>query len=224
MKNIFIVIVVSLALLLLSACVTEPNNSNSNESLSESSAVLASIISSEDVSSSTSKKYSFSEIDTLYGPDAFSVNDLAKIFGEPEFIGGYRWGDGAYAINVRFEDIQFDLVANNGEKLNFIVKDDNASYDFRKYTVTESDKSVRMKPLISWISSNKWSLPRGMKIGDSRSKLTVAYNGDTGQENAAEGQLSVSYNYGESGHIAYIFYDDKLDSVSIMWYDINLLR
>ena len=205
-----------LALVLLSACAVQPGGSTSIESLSDVSSVAD--------NSTVDKGYSFSDVDSLYGPDAFSVNELSEIFGEPTFLGGYRFQGGAFALNVRFEDIMFDLVANNGEQLNYIIKDDSMSPSgFGRYAITESDRSVRMKPLCSWVSGENWPLPRNMKIGDSRDKLTGAYNGDEGLENTAEGQLSVSYDYGQSGYISYIFYNDKLESVSITWYDAEVL-
>jgi len=218
MKKIFILL---LMLVLLSACTVHPIGSTSIKSSSASSKTSSSMPDNSPVD----KAYSFSEVDALYGPGPFSLNDLAKIFGEPESIYGYRFDGGAFAINIQFNDVVFDLVANNGEKLN-LIKDDSKPPNY--FIVTESDKSVRMKPLNSCIIGGKWTLPRNMKIGDSRDKLTKAYNGDTGQENTDEGELEVSYDYGQSGKIAYTFLtyepDAGLVSVAITWYDSKILE
>jgi len=200
------IIIMLLTLILLCSCATQPDDSSVVDT------------------PMANKGYSFSEIDILYGPGPFSVNELAEIFGEPTFLTGYHSRDGVSALCVSFKDIQFDLIANNGEELSYALTNDPppVSDSSGFCSVEESDKSVRMKPICSWVSGEKWPLPRNMKIGDSREQLTHAYNGDMGQENTAEGQLAVAYGYGQSGYIAYIFYDDKLNSVSITWYDGNI--
>ena len=207
------IVIILLALTLLSSCTSSKTSSSNISAIIENS--------------SSKKTYSFSEVDVLFGLGSFSVNDLVKVFGEPSFIDGYRWDGGAFAVNVQFNDIVFDLVANKGEELNFIVKDDLAtSGSYGRYTVTESDKSVRMKPLNSCIIGKNWPLPRNIKIGDSRNKLTNAYNGDKGKKEILGGELTIFYDYGQSGNIAYVFSISKptvLDRVEIMWYDSNIL-
>jgi hypothetical protein len=217
-----VIIVLLLALLLLSSCVSQPNGSTPTKS----------DISASEQTIVTTEPYSFSEVNTLFGPGPFSVNELAKVFGEPTFIDGYYsekdGKNGFFILSALYKDIYIVLAANNGEKLNFIVKDDSkspTSYD--KYQITNSDREVRMKPQAISIFGGNWDLPRKMKFGDSINVLYDAYNGNKGKERIAQGQFMVSYNYGESGRITYEFGTDAIDSsnklegVSIEWYDAH---
>lgn len=234
------IIVLLLIITLLSACETQPNGSAPTES--SNPAVEASCVPQTPNPSPTelndlavespspNKRYSFSEVDPLYGPDSFSVDELTKIFGEPTFLIGYCFQNYAFALNVRFEGVMFDFVANNGEVLSYALAHDPQTlpYGSDMYVVSESDKAVCMNPLCTRIRSEIWPLPRNMKIGDSLDKLYDAYDGDKGRKEIAEGSLMVFYDYGETGHIVYIFSDEGEDStlaeVSITWYDISLLR
>jgi hypothetical protein len=217
------IIVMLLALLLLSSCVSQPNGSTPTGS--DISASEQTVVSTE--------PYSFSEVNTLFGPGPFSVNELAEVFGEPTFIGGYyseKDGEnGFFVLNALFKDVIIDLAANNGEKLNFIVKDDSKSpISYDKYQVTNSDREVRMKPQTISIFGGNWELPRKMNFGDSINELYNAYNGNKGKESITQGQFMVFYNYGESGRITYEFGTDaiddtiyKLEQVTIEWYDAH---
>jgi hypothetical protein len=120
----------------------------------------------------------------------------------------------------------FDLVANNGEELNFVIKDDSKSpTDFNKYEVTNSDREIRLKPHIVSIFGGNFTLPREIKLGDIISALYGAYSGNKGKDRIAQGRFMVSYDYGTSGRITYIFCSDEIDNtntleqVSIEWYD-----
>ena len=175
--------------------------------------------------------YSFSEINTIFGPAAFSANELATIFGNPNFISGYysekNGEDGFFVLSVKFEDIIFDLAANNGEELNFIYKVDSI-FDSVEYEVADSDKDVKMKPRSTGIFCEDWELPRSIKLGDSVNAIYNAYDGNKGKGRFAQGQFMVSYDYGESGRVTYMFSSDhiedincKLSQVFIEWYDAN---
>ena len=208
-----------LLFLLLPSCMFQPNVSGSNESSASNS--NQPVISTE--------PYSFSEVNTLFGPGPFSANELVEIFGEPTFVGGYYYGEragksGFFVLSTQFENIMFDLAANNGEKLNFITKDSSfftSGYD--KYEVTDSDKDVRMKTQIVSVFGGDWALPRKMKFGDSIDILYEAYNGNRGKEREAQGLFLVSYDYGESGRITYGFHDTtyNLERFTIEWYDAH---
>lgn len=200
----------------------QPNDSFQTES--EKSTSEQNIISIE--------PYSFSDVNTPFGPGPFSVNELTEIFGEPTFVGGYYSEEdgenGFFVLCVLYKDVKVDLAANNGEKLNFIVKDDSKSpISYDRYQVTNSDKEVRMKPQIISIFGGDWVLPRKMNFGDSIELLYNAYNGNKGKERIAQGQLLISYKYGDSGTITYVFGIDevedtfyKLEQVTIEWYNV----
>lgn len=209
-----ILLFLALLLLLLPSCVaTRPNDVVSSESTSDQSIVC-------------DEPYSFSEVNPVFGPGPFSVNELADIFGEPTFVGGYyNEKKGCFGLNVLFNDVMYDFEANNGEELNFIVNDNpNPSISYDKYKVTSSDLDVQMKPRIVGVFGGNWELPRGIHFGCSREELYNAYNGNKGKERTAQGQFEVSYNYGETGRITYSFYDeegkiDELADFAIEWYD-----
>ena len=219
-----------LVFLLLSSCASQPNSftlTGSAVSTLEQTAV------STEPPFMDNEPYSFSEVNTLFGPGPFSVNELAKIFGEPNFISGYYSEEdgenGFFVLNATFENIMFDLEANNGEKLNFIIKDDSESpISYGRYEVTDSDKEVQMKPRSTSVLGGNWALPRKINFGDSIEAIYKAYNGNKGKErDDGQGQFTVSYDYGESGRITYEFdfnseYTDVIDElkgVSIEWYD-----
>jgi hypothetical protein len=211
-----VIIVLLLALLLLSSCVSQNNSSTPTESdISVSEQIIVS-----------KEPYSFSEVNTLFGPGPFSVNELAKVFGEPYSIGGYYSEKGYFVLSVGYNDMCIELAANNGEKLNFIVKDNSASpISTDKYQVSNSDRDVRMKPRFIYISGGNFELPRKIKFGNSINDLYNAYNGNKGKQCIDEGSFLVSYNYGESGSITYAFETEEIDSsnklkeVMIEWYD-----
>ena len=170
-----------------------------------------------------SEPYSFSEVSPLFGPEPFSVNELSKIFGEPESIYGYYFERGGYfVLNVFFEDIFFTLAANNGEELNFIVKDESKPLiSSDRYEVPDSARDVRMKPKSVRVHGEDLVLPRGMKFGDSLETLYNAYNENEGRgSHASEGRFLVYYDYGESGQVIYDFDSiiGKLQAVTINWH------
>ena len=216
-----------MALLLLSACAPPLNVSTSTQpSISTSSQTAVSTEPSlTDNVYLENEPYSFSEVNPLFGPGPFSVNELAKIFGVPDFIGGYFSEEGGengfFVLNARFENIMFDLAANNGEELNFIIKNDSVIGGYDKYEVTDSDKEVRMKPQVIGVWGGNWALPRKMNFGDSIEALYNAYNGNKGKEKVVEGRFMVSYDYGESGRITYEFDENiyTLEQVTIEWYN-----
>lgn len=206
--------------LLLSSC-----TSTSTEGVPTSDQTIISsdpsVVTSDQTVVST-EPYSFSEVNPLFGPGPFSVNELVEIFGEPTLLSGHYNGENNFfVVSAVFEDVMFDLAANNGENLNF-MKNDTSPSTSNRYEVTDSDREVRMKPQIISVSGGNWELPRKIKLGDSRETLYEAYDGNKGKEQTAQGQFLVSYDYGESGRIIYHFYTDAIDKlvqVTIEWYD-----
>lgn len=175
-------------------------------------------------SSIMNEPYPFSEVNELLGPEAFSVNELSEIFGEPSCIYGYYYNsnseNGYYLISTIFKDVMFDLVVNNSDELNLISTGGNI------YKVSDSAMDIKMKPKYVSVSNGDWTLPRGIKLGDSIDSLYNAYNGNKGTERFAQGELLISYDYGESGSIIYHFADTSMDGVisglrqvTIEWYN-----
>lgn len=217
-----IVIVLLLTLLLLSSCVSQPNIST--PTVSEIPTSEESIVPTE--------PYSFSEVNSLFGPGPFSVNELVKVFGKPTSLYGYYSEadskNGYFGLFVTYKDIYIDLAANNGEKLNFIIKDDSKPlYSYERYQVTDSDRDVRMKLRSISICVENFELPRNIKLGCSINELYDAYNGNQGKKSFCEHLSLISYKYGESGCITYcfdtesIYSTNELVEVLIEWYDTH---
>ena len=213
MKKVFLLFFI---FLLLSSCAGTLNGDDFSQSSGSTSEQP--VISTE--------PYSFSEVNTLFGPGPFSVNELVEIFGDPTFLDGYYGGyyndkNDFFVISIVFTDVMFDLAANNGEKLNLIKDDSRLPYDNNYYKLTDSDREVRLKPQSMGVSGGDWILPRKMKFGDSIDVLYNVYDGNKGKEKYVEGRFMVSYDYGESGRITYEFHDTtyKLEQVTIEWYD-----
>lgn len=217
------IIVLLFALLLLSSCVSQSNVSISGESISSESVSFESSISVSEQSSISAKSYSFSEVNPMFGPGPFSVNELAQVFGEPTFLDGYySERNKCFVLYAAFsENIYVELAANNGEKLSYT----ESTSSYKTYQVSDSDRYVRMKLLSIDIVGGNWELPRNIKFGDSINALFAAYNGDEGEQSFSEGSFMVSYNYGESGCITYAFETEEIDSsnrlmaVVIEWYN-----
>lgn len=233
--------VVFLMLLMLTSCGEKPDVSAPQQAAPSSSAQTAvsdertetdntTYAASESPLSDTvfvmDEPYSFSEVDPSLGPGPFSVNELSEIFGEPSWINGYyddkNNGIGYYVISVMFKDVMFDLVANNGEELNLISAGDGI------YTVPDSAMDIPMKTKYTSVSNGDLALPRRIKLGDSIDALYLAYNGNRGDERSAQGELLISYAYGESDSIIYHFNGastdgviGELEQVTVEWYNDN---
>ncbi len=194
MKNIFILI---LTLILFTSC----------QENSDKSSLKESVISTSNQNDIIDK--SFFEDNSLLEDNLFSVNELSEIFGEPSFIDGYyNEKSEYYVISVMFKDVKFDLVANNDEELNFIPIKDSIYYE-----VPDSALDIKLKLQYASIFSGDWSLPKGLKIGDSIEMLYNAYNEKSNNERFVQGEFLVSYNYGEFGNIVYHFDENKINGI-----------
>ena len=123
----------------------------------------------------------------------------------------------------------FDLAAEPGVSLRLTT------------TVGPSDvpEEVLDMPLQTWtvsVFSGDLPLPRNLHFGDSIENVYAAYGNDTGTQQTldgelygsarreAQGELLISFRYGESGSITYHFADDGqggysgLSQVTITWY------
>ena len=174
--------------------------------------------------------YPFSEVDPLLGPGPFSVNELITRFGKPDILYGYHSERlGCDLISVVFDAVMFDLAAEPGVSLRLTT------------TVGPSDvpEEVLDMPLQTWtasVFSGDLPLPRNLHFGDSIESVYAAYGNDTGTQQTldgelygsahreAQGELLISFRYGESGSITYHFADDGqggysgLSQVTITWY------
>ena len=174
--------------------------------------------------------YPFSEVDPLLGPGPFSVNELIARFGKPDILYGYHSERlGCDLISAVFDEVMFDLAAEPGVSLRLTT------------TVGPSDvpEEVLDMPLQTWtasVFSGDLPLPRNLHFGDSIENVYAAYGNDTGTQQTldgelygsarreAQGELLISFRYGESGSITYHFADDGqggysgLSQVTITWY------
>lgn len=174
--------------------------------------------------------YPFSEVDSLLGPGPFSVNELITRFGKPDILYGYHNERlGCDLISVVFDAVMFDLAAEPDVSLRLTT------------TVGPSDvpEEVLDMPLQTWtvsVFSGDLPLPRNLHFGDPIENVYAAYGNDTGTQQTldgelygsarreAQGELLISFRYGESGSITYHFADDGqggysgLSQVTITWY------
>ena len=217
---------------------TEPVSEESTDVLPEQSSETAEPSTEIDPVFLKNEPYSFSEVDPLFGPGPFSVNDLAETFGEPEFIGAYYVGeddyyvegedeDGYFEMWVQFKDITVSFRDKSRDQFHFILQDDpNPDVAYGVYEATDADREVRLKPQSITVFGKNWPLPRNLKIGDSINTLYEAYDGNKGRERTAQGQFMISYDYEEDGRITYLFNTDVIDenlyitAFSIEWYDV----
>lgn len=174
--------------------------------------------------------YPFSEVDPLLGPGPFSVNELIARFAKPDILYGYHSERlGCDLISVVFDAVMFDLAAEPGVSLRLTT------------TVGPSGvpEEVLDMPLQTWtvsVFSGDLPLPRNLHFGDPIENVYAAYGNDTGTQQTldgelygsarreAQGELLISFRYGESGSITYHFADDGqggysgLSQVTITWY------
>jgi len=186
-----------------------------------------------------SKVFSYSEIDSKFGPGPFSVNELAAVFGEPTKLFGtiYSMSSGHFALIAEFEGISFDLVSRD-EGLSFDTEDNfNTLWpEAPEFPVMSQDKALKIKPHIVTITSDKIAFARGIKIGDSKEKVIAAYDGCAGDEREHEGITQLFYTYrldetieytddeifnkaSQTGTINYWFEVDKLIEIHVSWYN-----
>ena len=247
MKQLRILAAFTVALTLLSACSKQADDSDSSEtsvtSSSETSVTSATeavttvpITTTEQVTTTTeeqiilaSEPYSFTEVSSQFHYDLVSVNELAKIYGEPVSVGAShveaKNGKPDYFIlTVEFEGITFELKPTSEDELKLKLKEKDEKTYYQPpetYEITEADMNIRLKPQMLFIDGEKWELPRKIKIGCSEEMLFEAYNGNKGRERFAQGLTMYSYDYGETGRITYGFeyFSEELSYFLIEWYD-----
>ena len=184
------------------------------------------------------KVFSYSEIDTKFGPGPFSVNELARVFGEPVKLLGtiYSMSSGDVCLHAEFDGLSFELIPKDGTvSFDFdTIWDNNMSEN----PVTSQDKNIKIKPFTTTITSEKIDFIRGIKIGDRKEKIIAAYDGYAGYEwvNEGEGITYVLYYYrpdkiikytddeqfnvaSQTGDVCYSFSNGKLTEIGIAWYD-----
>ncbi|MDR0271769.1 MAG: hypothetical protein LBI27_00420 [Clostridiales bacterium] len=189
--------------------------------------------------------FSYSEVDSVFGPGPFSVNGLTEIFGEPIRAFGVVHYTMNYhvAIILEFEGVTFHLVENWDPELSFNNEENdelvyNAPYgeflDINNFTLSDFDREVLIKPYSTTITGNAWTLPRGIQIGDSFEQVREAYNHTHAILREAEAWIYYEYRpdiiehltddewfnaESQTGGICYHFEDDSLNEISIFWYN-----
>jgi len=181
------------------------------------------------------KIFSYSEIDSKFGPGPFSVNELSKIFGEPvKLFGAPIYGPYGICLLAQFDGITFDLIPRD-DSISFYnehIWNDGAF----EQPVTQQDKDVQIIPYKTMITGDKIDFIRGIKTGDSKEKVIAAYGGYVGEEWEREDITYVYYSYrpdkiikytddevfnlaSQTGGISYGFVEGKLTEICVAWYD-----
>jgi len=181
--------------------------------------------------------FSYSEIDSKFGPGPFSVNELAVVFGEPVKLFGTYISNGYFALNAAFEGISFEFVSRN-EGLSFDTEDNNSTewVESPEFAVTPQDKTMKIKPYATTITGANIDFIRGIKIDTSKEKVIAAYDGYAGSERESEEITRLFYTYrpdeiieftddeifniaSQTGYVLYSFKESKIVEIQIAWYD-----
>jgi len=243
MKRIALFILVGL-LLFATGCISKETESPPETSQSETETeptTEETITTAEEttVAEKEEKVFSYSEIDSKFGPGPFSVNELATIFGEPLELQGVRYdANGNFALIAKYNGVSFDLVAffHSEELKELSFYEDADDYAMYEFSVSQEDREVQIEPYLTKLSSDKIDFIRGIKIGDSKEKVIAAYDGYAGEDWEYEGVTNVFYDYrpdkiieytnderfniaSQTGNVIYSFKEGKLIEISITWYD-----
>ena len=138
------------------------------------------------------------EFDPAIGPGPISVNKLADRFGEPSLPGFPRHLSRGATLVVICEGIQLELIAPD------------ASWYYEPELV---DRALPMKLYSAIVTGGHFTLPRGIRIGDSMEKVRSAYPDPPNAEpETSDGGIRLVYrhlNYDlgytfNGGHLTYL--------------------
>ncbi|MCL2494334.1 MAG: hypothetical protein FWE98_01585 [Oscillospiraceae bacterium] len=181
--------------------------------------------------------YPYTEFDESLQPGYYSINELAKHFGEPIYLIGScvaNMGPGynIYGLLAVYEGITLEMWDDGGDvMLSYNMND----YDHRPLVPIESDKALRLELAGLTVTGKNISLPRGIHVGDSLEKVLDAYPGETYRE-TDDGKLVLDCNYYNKWDekwikkhasylpewtygIRYYFADGKLSGARLDWFN-----
>jgi len=175
--------------------------------------------------------YFFSEINEALGPGPFSVNSLSDNYKFVQAFGvGYNHNYNA--IVAEYDGVCFYLVNNWGGDLSF----EKGVIISETVPLSDEDKDVFIKPYLTIVTGDEITLPRNIKMGDSRQRITNLYDGDTGYLGWGHNEIyrleywyrpeiievytdNERFNFeSQIGSVSYYFENDALIKVEIRWF------
>ena len=150
----------------------------------------------------TTTRKTLLEFDPAIGPGPLSVNELAGRFGEPRLPGMSRALSRNPTLAVVFEGVQFELIAPETEWC---------------YEPAQADRALPMKLYSVIVSGEKFSLPHGIRIGDSMEKVRAAFSAPPYAEPETHGGgMRLVYRYPDYD-LGYTFDDGRLTYLLVVW-------
>ena len=157
-----------------------------------------------------------SEIDPIFGPGPFSLNELAERFGEPVELSMKPETDQIATLTGCYQ--------NDSDNIWFtlILDTDQTWYEIDPEKV---DRALPMEAYQTHVHGGDFPLPRGICLGDSFKKVRKAYPETPYRGgHSYDGSAELFYRYegaapGEYG-ICYQFGNDRLGYVTITWLDL----
>ena len=157
-----------------------------------------------------------SEIDPIFGPGPFSLNELAERFGEPVELTVNTATDRIATLTGCYQNatdnIWFELILDTDQP-------------WHEVDPEKVDRTLSMAVYQTHVHGGDFPLPRGIRLRDSYQRVRKAYpetpySGGHGYDDTAE----LFYRYegatpGEYG-IWYYFGNDRLGYVTIKWMDL----
>ena len=182
--------------------------------------------------------YSYTEIDRRFWYGYYSVNELAKLFGEPIKLTGRAAAASTYELSAAFKGIEFNLWDGNAE-WGLLSYYDGLKYPetyeefIERVVPTKADCALHLELYSVIVTGKDIPLPRDIKIGDSIEKVRVAYPASPMWELEDEvGVLRLLYRYlnkedeaaYQQGYLYYApygiyyrFHEDILTQATITW-------
>jgi len=149
---------------------------------------------------STTSSKTLLEFDPAIGPGPLSINELARRFGEPWLPAMSRSMSRSPTLAVVFDGISFELIAPD------------ASWCY------EPEQANRALPMVLHSAIVRdFSLPRGVRIGDSMEKVRAAYSAPPYAEpGTSNGGMRLVYREPDCD-LGYTFDDGYLTYLLVVW-------
>jgi len=158
-----------------------------------------------------------SEIDPIFGPGPFSIDDLTERFGELVWGLSLEHENGWIYTRVNYAGFYFTLILDTDQP-------------FDEIDPEQIDRMQPMDVYMTTVGIEGFPLPRGIRLNDSYEKVREAYP-ETPYGGWIDWDETHTISYatlfylfegavpGECG-ISYYFKDDRLEQVSFNWLDL----